>query len=213
MSVRVINLSPLPLRAEVVRGDTVVQAFDLDPDGYCVLNVMTSDAVLELKNPELDVQDIAVLLLNDQPRTAVIDPGSGRRRLLLAPGKSRRLHAGAGEEDEGGAWPLALRPADRTQHLQATGRLWHVHGYLENRACGGPEEGGWYYDTGEFTDCHGAFETRSEAESVLAALQPALEEDRQGRYPPSSVLCGGWPVLKIETRQGKSYPERRPTYA
>ena len=33
----------------------------------------------------------------------------------------------------------------------------HLNEYLTNRAFGGPEEGGWWYDTGTFVACHGTY--------------------------------------------------------
>ena len=40
----------------------------------------------------------------------------------------------------------------------------HLNEYLANRAYGGPEEGGWWYDTGRFVACHGAFGTVDEGD-------------------------------------------------
>ena len=31
--------------------------------------------------------------------------------------------------------------------------IWYVNIYETNRAYGGPEEGGWYYDTGDLLEC------------------------------------------------------------
>ena len=87
-----------------------------------------------------------------------------------------------------------------------------VNEYLTNRACGGPEEGGWWYDTGQFIECHGRFATRAEAEAEVEARKAWLADKRDGQYTPSSVLCDGWTVLLIEDCAGADYPAERPNY-
>ena len=88
----------------------------------------------------------------------------------------------------------------------------HLNEYLSNRACGGPEEGGWWYDPGRFVACHGAFGTVAEATAARDAIANWLADRRQGRYPPDSVLCAGWPVLRIEPHAGADFPATRPRY-
>lgn len=68
--------------------------------------------------------------------------------------------------------------------------------YLVDRLCGGPEEGGWFYDAGErFRDfepivCHG----NDAAREAHAKCEAYIAEHRmnEGRHEPNSVLCDGW---------------------
>ena len=41
--------------------------------------------------------------------------------------------------------------------------IWYVNEYETNRAYGGPEEGGWWYDYGIFMTCRGVFDNAKEA--------------------------------------------------
>ena len=88
----------------------------------------------------------------------------------------------------------------------------HLNEYLSDRAFGGPEEGGWWYDTGTFVACHGTHPTVDAATAARDAMAPAIAERRQGRHPPDSVLCTGWPVLRIEPHAGADFPRTRPRY-
>ena len=88
----------------------------------------------------------------------------------------------------------------------------HLNEYLTDRAYGGPEEGGWWYDTGAFVACRGTYPTVDEATAARDAMAPAIAERRQGRHPPDSVLCTGWPVLRIEPHAGADFPRTRPRY-
>ena len=94
---------------------------------------------------------------------------------------------------------------------QTIGRF-HLNEYLENRSFGGPEEGGWWYDTGRFVASHGTFGTMHEATAARDAKAIWLTRRRQGLHPPDSVLCTGWPVLRIEPHAGKDFPATRPRY-
>ena len=89
---------------------------------------------------------------------------------------------------------------------------WYVNEYLRDKSYGGPEEGGWWFDTGAFIKCHGEFKTRTAAYKKYKELQDYIEEKQEGHYPPGSVLCNGWPDLLIEDEEGESYPQRRPHY-
>ena len=88
----------------------------------------------------------------------------------------------------------------------------YVNEYLTNRAYGGPEEGGWWYDTATFVQCHGSCPDREEALDLLDTLGCELERAREGLHDPGSVLCTGWPDIRIERRPGADYPTRRPRY-
>ena len=88
----------------------------------------------------------------------------------------------------------------------------HLNEYRTNRAFGGPEEGGWWYDTGTFVACRGTYPTVDAATAARDAMAPAIAERRQGLHPPDSVLCTGWPVLRIEPHAGVDFPRTRPRY-
>lgn len=97
--------------------------------------------------------------------------------------------------------------------------------YGTNRAYGGPEEGGWWYDTGSFVKCHGTFDTVEEARLALSALQPYLTTLREGldvpgtvtgkfpiRFIPGSVTNHDYPDARIERHPGRDFPIERPHY-
>ena len=92
------------------------------------------------------------------------------------------------------------------------GSPFHLNEYRTNRAYGGPEEGGWWYDTGAFVECHGTHSTVDEVTAARDAMAPAIAGRRLGLHPPDSVLCTGWPVLRIEPHPGADFPRTRPRY-
>ena len=94
----------------------------------------------------------------------------------------------------------------------AARRDFHLNEYLTDRACGGAEEGGWWYDTGVFVKSHGTFPTREEAWAARDGLDDYLAERREGLDPPDSVRCTGWPELLVEQHRGANFPARPPRY-
>ena len=86
----------------------------------------------------------------------------------------------------------------------------HLNEYVANRAYGGPEEGGWWYDTGRFVACHGTYPTVDDAAAARDSTASAIAERRLGCHPPDSVLCTGWPKLRIEPHAGADFPRTRP---
>lgn len=91
--------------------------------------------------------------------------------------------------------------------------------FLVDRAFGGPEEGGWWYDCGEpanepeliiktryFLDKKDAKPYRDELQNELAALNA-------GRPPISSVLSEGRYEAMLCNGHPKAWPERRPAYS
>ena len=89
---------------------------------------------------------------------------------------------------------------------------YYINEYLTNRAYGGPEEGGWYYETGTFVCCHDTHPTLDEAHDVLDALTPDLARRRKDLHDPGSVLCTGWPDIYIQRFPGADYPVLKPHY-
>ena len=100
-----------------------------------------------------------------------------------------------------------------TAYRAGTKGEYRLNEYLSNRSYGGPEEGGWYYPTGEFVGCVGRYATWEQAEAAQNALDRYLDERREGRYEPNSVLCNGWPVLTIENHDGHDFPIMKPVYS
>lgn len=91
--------------------------------------------------------------------------------------------------------------------------------YLVDRAYGGPEEGGWWYDCGErFSGfapivCEGRLAVRK----ALAKCRVFIRQHRmnEGRHEPNSVLCDGWYLPQSFGGEvaPHHFPQARPTYA
>ena len=125
--------------------------------------------------------------------------------------------------------------------------IWYVNIYETNRAYGGPEEGGWYYDTGDLLECKEFcwLDTRNEdtdeyiynqydlaleyADKMAQKLLQADQLDYKMGYGPNDGVDpngegnddyilkggkGGTGKYKIEVSviEGKSYPEKAPTW-
>ena len=90
--------------------------------------------------------------------------------------------------------------------------MFYVNEYETNLGYGGPEEGGWWYSVGKFVTNHGEFDTVEEAGKAVQALGGYIAEAREGRYEPSSVLCNGWPILRVERHPGRDFPQEIPRY-
>ena len=98
------------------------------------------------------------------------------------------------------------------EHARESTGPFYLNEYLTNRAYGGDEEGGWWYDTGEFVTCHGTFETRDAALGARDANAEWLGAKREGLAKPSSTQCSGWPELIVEAREGADFPKEIPRY-
>lgn len=108
---------------------------------------------------------------------------------------------------------------------EAAGTIFWVGVYLEDRAYGGPEEGGWWFDYGQlqtarwvyekcgaFPSCH---PTRAAAKLVREDFQAALESlNEERRSDIGSVLSEGrFVALIFENQLPSHYPETRPRYS
>ncbi len=82
---------------------------------------------------------------------------------------------------------------------------WYVNVYEIDRRYGGPEEGGWWFDSGTLVD---STETASKQDANR------LSEAKQTEYPNngSSVYRGGDYTVRIENHPGENYPTNRPHY-
>lgn len=103
-------------------------------------------------------------------------------------------------------WAECEAEREREYHAQFTDG-YYVNVYRVTREYGGPEEGGWWFDTGE---------------PVMTQWSPTAEgadqvwEDLREQYPDTgkrdSVLGGDDYSVRIEPHEGKAYPEEYPHY-
>lgn len=99
-----------------------------------------------------------------------------------------------------------------------TREIYSVAVYDADRAYGGPEEGGWYYDAGDRIGTASRFFDTSEAATDYAARLNARldrEDRRQGRRVNiSSVRSEGRreAIVFEDTAPPAHYPESRPSY-
>jgi hypothetical protein len=90
---------------------------------------------------------------------------------------------------------------------------YYINAYETYDAYGGPEEGGWWYTTGEPTgESWGPFATLDEAWDRMATLESQAKERNEGRWPRNSSNGGDWYALYVEKNRPKAFPERAPRY-
>lgn len=90
-------------------------------------------------------------------------------------------------------------------------KFW-VNVYLEDRAYGGPEEGGWWYNCASVeksVQCS----SEEEAQKLYRKMFLEVEEMNIGRRPISSVLSEGVYAVYLEQHKGESYPKHTPHYS
>lgn len=110
-----------------------------------------------------------------------------------------------GIDQEGAPYRVEILPAN-TQPVRC-----YVNVYLVDRAYGGPEEGGWWYDYGEVVEsrhCETLFEVLAEKKKMQAkydALNAGLPEI-------SSVNSRGRYGVTLEPRKAAAWPQERPHY-
>ena len=86
--------------------------------------------------------------------------------------------------------------------------FWSVALYETDRRYGGPEEGGWYYDTGSLIEMNKVrvFEDLAEAEAYLDKLWDEIpSEHKRG---DTRVVAMGW----TECLPARHWPQCRPHY-
>lgn len=89
----------------------------------------------------------------------------------------------------------------------------YVNEYEVDRRYGGPEEGGWWYDVGEFINCLGITETEAAAEILRDSHRARLAEVNEGRRELSSVLSNGRRVIHLDNHPGHDVPIEQPHYS
>lgn len=95
-------------------------------------------------------------------------------------------------------------------------KRWSVTVYLVDRAYGGPEEGGWWYTTGDPVKDdprNRTFLFRWQAQRYLPVLRAELDdENQQERRNMYSVLSEGEYHAQIHQGRAESFPQERPHY-
>lgn len=90
---------------------------------------------------------------------------------------------------------------------------WWVNVYELNQGYGGPEEGGWWFTTGDVRvriPCA----SYEQAEDVREWLREGQFGEETGRYPLHSVCYeGGSYQVSIDKRPGQNFPEHTPRYS
>lgn len=89
--------------------------------------------------------------------------------------------------------------------------------YFNDRAYGGPEEGGWWYNCGELAKVCRTFKSEALADDYAFRLNQRLKSrtfgPNQGRRDMSSVLSDGeyWAHV-YDGAPPASFPDRKPHY-
>lgn len=88
----------------------------------------------------------------------------------------------------------------------------YINIYECNKAFGGPEEGGWWYDYGHFID---GFPVKpKQIPTAVRRVQNLCDKlnKEENRKPPSSVICDGYYKVYVEDAPGKDFPINPPRY-
>jgi hypothetical protein len=98
--------------------------------------------------------------------------------------------------------------------------VWSVAVYLLDRAYGGPEEGGWYFDCAQpqlekWLPVPLFFYSKDEAIEAAGKMQEALDAPggvNEGRRPIDSVLSEGVYRARVERGWPQGWPAQTPHY-
>lgn len=90
-------------------------------------------------------------------------------------------------------------------------KIRYVNAYDHNRAYGGPEEGGWWYDVGTVLASIPCV-SDEQVEEAKARLKQIYGPQFEGNHDIGSVLCEGVLQIVVEYEAGADYPETRPHY-
>ena len=93
-------------------------------------------------------------------------------------------------------------------------RYSYVNVYLVDKAWGGPEEGGWFYDYGlpEVGQCTLVFSKADAKQAIRKAREWCNVENGERRSDTSSVLSEGRYEVALEPQEAKAWPSTRPYY-
>lgn len=98
---------------------------------------------------------------------------------------------------------------------------YYINQYRINRAYGGPEEGGWWFDCGIFLYqvpeelyAPGSLEAASMLRDRLQERADAEQDSGPDAYlhDVGSVCCEGRIAYRVEEEPGADYPTERPYY-
>jgi len=86
--------------------------------------------------------------------------------------------------------------------------------YLCDREYGGPEEGGWWFDTGDIVKLIRTFKSEEKAIAFADRMQRLIDRIiNKGRRPISSVLSEGQYFAEVhDGLPPEHYPTTRPHY-
>lgn len=107
----------------------------------------------------------------------------------------------------------------RKNNAKRASSYWCAAVYLEDKAFGGHEEGGWWFTCGEPVINYSApfpiyWCAGQRPKDAIAAMKAWCEEENKDRPSISSVLSEGVYVVHIvRNRQPQHYPSQRPYYS
>lgn len=87
----------------------------------------------------------------------------------------------------------------------------YVNAYDHNRSYGGPEEGGWWFDTGTLLASIPCY-SEEHIEAAKKVLKEAFGPQFERHHDIGSVICEGVLQILVEDEPGKDYPTQRPHY-
>lgn len=90
-----------------------------------------------------------------------------------------------------------------------TGGDFWVNEYILDRCYGGPEEGGWWYNTGIIIGTHRFSDPKA---ADRAAERLYKQKGGKEKYKLGSILCSGVYGVRLETNKGRNFPQHRPYY-
>jgi hypothetical protein len=88
-------------------------------------------------------------------------------------------------------------------------RVQYVNIYELEQHYGGPEEGGWWFDSGR---CVRSFPCRpAQVETMVRRMRAVLERSDDGKH---RSMSNGTPdyIARVETHTGRDFPDERPFY-
>lgn len=92
-------------------------------------------------------------------------------------------------------------------------KLKYVNIYLIDRAYGGPEEGGWYFDYGVFIGGEAVEPSRERINKAIEIADKYCDKENEDRNDDiGSVLSEGKYVVYVEDEPGRDWPEEKPHY-
>ncbi len=125
-------------------------------------------------------------------------------------GESFELGLSEGGCDVGIAMLEDMRAGVASRFRVPRRKMWYVNVYEIDRAYGGPEDGDWWYDTGEPTGQSEAYFTEEYAWHRARILD---EEFYPNRSKVNSInYSGGSYEVRVQSHPPKAYPETTPHY-